>query len=62
MKWRTRTMKNSPCKECEKRYAGCHSNCEKFTEWKRRYKEQRALEKSKVKKQNDFFYKKRGQL
>lgn len=55
-------MKNSPCKECEKRYAGCHSNCEKFTEWKRRYKEQRALEKSKVKKQNDFFYKKRGQL
>lgn len=23
-----------PCKECEKRQVGCHSNCTLYTEWK----------------------------
>lgn len=31
-------MKNSPCKEngidCPDRYVGCHSDCNKYKEWK----------------------------
>lgn len=27
-------MKNPPCKDCEERFAGCHSQCEKYKEWR----------------------------
>lgn len=27
-------MKRAPCKECEKRYLGCHANCEEYQAWR----------------------------
>lgn len=27
-------MKNPPCKDCEERFVGCHSQCEKYKEWR----------------------------
>ena len=32
------TMK-SPCIGCEKRHIGCHTDCEGYKEWKKRYAE-----------------------
>lgn len=26
-------MTNSPCKDCETRYPGCHSKCELYLDW-----------------------------
>lgn len=26
---------NAPCKDCNKRYVGCHGRCEKFYTWKK---------------------------
>lgn len=28
------TTINSPCKDCKNRYLGCHSECEKYIEYK----------------------------
>lgn len=25
----------TPCKDCEERYAGCHSKCELYIDWKK---------------------------
>lgn len=32
----------SPCKGCEERHSGCHSECEKFLAWKSEYEAKRA--------------------
>lgn len=29
-------MKTDPCYECEKRYVGCHADCDDYKEWKAR--------------------------
>ena len=26
-------MKKAPCKNCEKRHAGCHAGCEEYNAW-----------------------------
>ena len=28
------SIKETPCRFCESRKVGCHTNCEKYTEWK----------------------------
>lgn len=32
----------SPCKNCDKRYLGCHSQCEDYKEWKIKEQEEHA--------------------
>lgn len=39
-------MKESPCRDCEDRFVGCHGQCEYYKEY-RRYKDDQ-LEKKKV--------------
>ena len=34
-----RLFKNNPCKACEKRHPGCHSDCEDGIAWKKQYEE-----------------------
>lgn len=34
MTHRTTFSKNCPCGKCKERNAFCHSNCEKYAEWK----------------------------
>ncbi len=33
-----------PCKDCDKRYVGCHSECESYTEYRRWKDSQRTAE------------------
>lgn len=35
------SSKDSPCKNCDERYCGCHSKCEKYTSFDRALKEER---------------------
>ena len=30
-------MENSPCKDCKERQVGCHSTCEKYLEWNKKW-------------------------
>lgn len=32
------------CMHCSERHAGCHSQCEKYTAWKREHQERKARE------------------
>lgn len=34
---------NNPCKACEKRYPGCHSDCEDGKAWKDRLEESKKM-------------------
>lgn len=34
-------MKPCPCKECTKRYSGCHSKCKEYKEWSEELAEER---------------------
>lgn len=43
---------NAPCYGCETRKDGCHSDCEKYEEWK----SQRKKEQQEIKKQNQIDY------
>lgn len=27
-------MKNPPCKDCDERFVGCHSQCEEYKKWR----------------------------
>lgn len=33
-------MKKAPCKGCEERHPGCHSECEGYIEWKKAHEEE----------------------
>ena len=33
------------CKGCEKRYVGCHDNCEEYREFRRKLDEQKEVER-----------------
>lgn len=39
-------MTAAPCKGCEKRYAGCHSECERYAEYSRERAEMLKARKS----------------
>lgn len=41
------------CYGCEERKAGCHSNCEKYKEWKAKHDEQQVVIKKERAKLND---------
>ena len=30
-------METSPCKDCTERQVGCHSTCEKYLEWNKKW-------------------------
>ena len=30
-------METSPCKDCKERHVGCHSTCEKYLEWNKKW-------------------------
>ena len=30
-------METSPCKDCKERQVGCHSTCEKYLEWNKKW-------------------------
>ena len=51
-------MGNAPCKNCNFRHLGCHSDCAKYIEWKQ------ILEVKKQQERNyameDYLNKKRG--
>lgn len=32
-------MTKNPCKDCEKRYLGCHSECEQYLDWKKAHQD-----------------------
>ncbi len=34
--------RNGPCKDCEERYSGCHSECKRYLEWTEGIKEMKA--------------------
>ena len=36
-------MINSPCKDCLERYAECHSNCEKYRDFKLARENEKAI-------------------
>ena len=49
----------SPCKGCEERYAGCHSECEKYIEIKKKWRREKdILERAKHK--DRILYRKRN--
>lgn len=33
----------APCKDCDKRHSGCHSQCEKYRDWRKKMDD--AMEK-----------------
>ena len=33
----------SPCKDCEERHVGCHSECEKYIEFKRKLRREKDI-------------------
>ena len=33
---------DSPCKECQNRFPGCHGKCERYIEWQCRRKQERT--------------------
>lgn len=56
MKLRTTTMKENSCKDCQDRYIGCHSNCEKYKEWKAKKNEEKEKIKLGWLKRNNGYY------
>lgn len=47
-----------PCKGCEIRYQGCHSNCEWFADWKNEQEEKKKVlygERKRTSMLNDFY-------
>lgn len=36
-------MTNAPCKDCTERHFKCHSQCEKYTEWRKAYDEWKEM-------------------
>ena len=46
-----------PCKDCEKRYVGCHSKCSDYKDWSNYDKNKKAEEKrQKAYDWNDNYY------
>lgn len=50
-------MINSPCKNCENRYLGCHSECGKYTMFKRKREYESAIIRKKKYENYLFYYK-----
>lgn len=40
------TTPKTPCYKCTDRYAGCHSKCEKYADWKKEVEVQRESERT----------------
>ena len=48
---------NNPCKGCIERHQACHSDCEKYAEWKHRYDEEKIeyyKEKNKMRMMDQY--------
>ena len=45
--------KPSPCKDCQKRFVGCHSSCEDFAKWKTEEFDEKKKVFKEWRKQND---------
>lgn len=43
-------MIDAPCADCQKRYVGCHSDCENYKAWK---SEQMSVAEDKRKRKNE---------
>ena len=43
-------MSKAPCLNCEKRELGCHSNCEKYNEFKQEREKENATERERKEK------------
>ena len=41
-----------PCLNCEKRHVGCHSSCEEYAEFKRKFMEQKEIKRKQKELQN----------
>lgn len=49
---------NSPCKDCERRYQGCHGQCEDYQTWKAAWdaeRNERHKEKEKETMLGDYY-------
>ena len=44
------------CKNCNDRTPTCHSNCEKYLQWKKDFEEYKKMRNSKERKHKDYFY------
>lgn len=44
----------APCKKCEKRTATCHSDCEEYTNWKKRLDEHKSICKTERNKDAEY--------
>lgn len=49
-------MKGAPCKDCQDRVVGCHSNCECYTAWKKKHDEEHELIIQKRKTEGDLLH------
>lgn len=50
-------MASAPCKDCQDRFSGCHSSCEKYLEFKKKDQEEKEAireEKSRRYAVSDF--------
>lgn len=41
-------MEKPPCKDCADRYLGCHSKCEKYIDWNKRWQENKDTRQDKL--------------
>ncbi len=48
-------IKQLKCKNCTKRYVGCHSKCKHYIEWKKAYTEQEQILKEQAKISRDSY-------
>lgn len=48
-------MKTAPCKDCEERHLGCHSECKRYLEYLNEHKEIMAAEK--LRRKNTYYSK-----
>lgn len=51
---------DSKCRNCDKRYVGCHAKCEDYKKWTKWHKEQIELVARGNRKQRDYFYTTKG--
>lgn len=50
-------MLNAPCKDCNFRHLGCHSDCAKYLEWKQIMEVKKQQDRNE--QMNDYLNKKR---
>jgi len=53
-------MMINPCKDCTDRYIGCHSDCDKYKDWKSSLETIKKAKEEQRKKYDAYFHYKKG--